>query len=108
MQLRKQTEGFGGRAPVRWLPLAAAAFLAATTLAGCAFGPNYKPPGAPTVAGWAPAAPCRERAPQDAIPKGGWASAFHDDDFNALEPQALAANQNPTNSLARLAQATAT
>src|SRR5260370_12749171 len=94
MQLRKQTEGFGGRAPVRWLPLAAAAFLVATTLAGCAVGPNYKRPGAPTVASWELAEPWREGAPKDAIPKGEWWSVFHDDDLNALETQALTPNQS--------------
>ncbi len=108
MQLRKQTEGFGVRAPVRWLPLAATAFLAATTLAGCAVGPNYKRPGAPTVASWELAEPWREGAPKDAIPKGEWWSVFHDDDLNALEAQALAANQTLKISLARLEQARAT
>src|SRR6266851_5644323 len=107
MQLRKQTEGFGVRAPVRWLPLAAAAFLAATTLAGCAVGPNYKRPGAPTVASWELAEPWREGAPKDAIPKGEWWSVFHDDDLNALETQALTANQSLKISLARLEQARA-
>src|SRR5712692_5298705 len=108
MQLRKQTEGLGVRAPVRWLPLAAVAFLAASALWGCTVGPNYKRPAAPTVASWELAEPWREGAPKDAIPKGEWWSVFHDDDLNALEAQALAANQTLKISLARLEQARAT
>src|SRR5260370_592349 len=107
MQLRKQTEGFGGRAPMRWLPLAAAAFLVATTLAGCAVGPNYKRPGAPAVASGELAELWREGAPKAATPKGEWWSVFHDADLNALEPQARPANQTLKISPARREQARA-
>src|SRR5258708_31591272 len=107
MQLRKQPERLGVRAPVRWLPLAAVAFLSASALWGCTVGPNYKLPAAPTFASWELAEPWREGAPKDAIPKGEWGSVFHADDLNALEAQTLAANQNVKISLARLEQARA-
>ena len=83
-------------------------FLAAGALGGCAVGPNYKRPPAPTVASWELAEPWREGAPKDSIPKGEWWSVFHDDDLNTLETQALTANQTLKVSLARLEQARAT
>src|SRR5712671_4069274 len=104
MPLCDQADGFGVRAPCRSL----AAFLAASALTGCAVGPNYKRPPAPTVAGWELAEPWREGAPKDAIPKGEWWTVFHDDDLNTLEAQALSANQTLKISLARLEQARAT
>ena len=104
MPLCDQADGFSVRAPCRSL----AAFLAASALTGCAVGPNYKRPPAPTVAGWELAEPWREGAPKDAIPKGEWWTVFHDDDLNTLEAQALSANQTLKISLARLEQARAT
>jgi NodT family efflux transporter outer membrane factor (OMF) lipoprotein len=106
MQHGKQTVGFSVRARTLWTSLAV--FLAADALAGCAVGPNYKRPPAPTVASWELADPWREGAPKDAIPKGEWWSVFHDNDLNALEVQALTANQTLKISLARLEQARAT
>lgn len=106
MQHCKQADGFGVRA--RALRASLAVFLAASAQAGCAVGPNYKRPPAPTVASWELADPWREGAPKDAIPKGEWWSVFHDDDLNILEAQALTANQTLKVSLARLEQARAT
>src|SRR5713101_5343869 len=77
-------------------------------LAGCAVGPNYKRPAAPTATKWDLAEPWREGAPKDALPKGQWWTVFHDEDLNALETQALAANQTIKISIARLEQARAT
>jgi len=76
--------------------------------AGCAVGPNYKRPAAPMATKWDLAEPWREGAPKDALPKGQWWTVFHDDDLNALETQALTANQTIKISLARLEQARAT
>src|SRR5712664_3516275 len=76
--------------------------------AGCAVGPNYKRPAAPTATKWDLAEPWREGAPRDALTKGQWWTVFRDDDLNALESQALAANQTIKISLARLEQARAT
>jgi NodT family efflux transporter outer membrane factor (OMF) lipoprotein len=77
-------------------------------IAGCAVGPNYKRPSAPSATKWDVAEPWRESAPKDSIPKGQWWSVFRDDDLNALETQALTANQSLKVSLARLEQARAT
>src|SRR6266403_3613400 len=106
MRLCDPAEGFGVRARTPWGSLAA--FLAASALTGCAVGPSYKRPPAPTVAGWELAEPWREGAPKDAIPKGEWWTVFHDEDLNALETQALTANQTIKVSIARLEQARAT
>jgi NodT family efflux transporter outer membrane factor (OMF) lipoprotein len=105
MELCEQADEFGVRARAPWLSLAV--FLAASALTGCAVGPNYKRPPAPTVANWELADPWREGAPKDAIPKGEWWIVFHDDDLNTLEAQALTANQTLKVSLARLEQARA-
>src|SRR5579859_1691092 len=96
------------RARVRARQLSLAVFLTASALAGCSVGPNYKRPTAPTVANWELADPWREGSPKDAISKGEWWSVFQDDDLNALETQALSANQTLKISLARLEQARAT
>jgi multidrug efflux system outer membrane protein len=101
----KQTVGFGVRGRALWYSLAV---LLASALAGCAVGPNYRRPPAPTVASWELADPWREGAPKDAIPKGEWWSVFHDDELNTLEAQALTTNQTLKISLARLEQARAT
>src|SRR6202043_495482 len=106
MQHCKRADDFGVRAGTLWTSLAV--FLAAGAFAGCAVGPNYKRPPAPTVASWELADPWREGAPRDAIPKGEWWSVFRDDDLNTLEAQALTANQTLKISLARLEQARAT
>ena len=77
-------------------------------VAGCSVGPNYKRPSAPSATKWDLAEPWREGAPKDAIPKGQWWTVFHDEDLNALETQALAANQTIKISIAHLEQARAT
>ncbi|MCU1240670.1 MAG: transporter [Candidatus Acidoferrum typicum] len=76
--------------------------------AGCAVGPNYKRPSAPSATKWDVAEPWRESAPKDSLPKGQWWSVFRDEDLNALETQAVAANQSIKVSIARLEQARAT
>ena len=105
MQFCTQKVGFSVRACT--LRTSLVVFLAACALGGCAVGPNYKRPPAPTVASWELADPWREGTPKDAIPKGEWWSVFHDDDLNTLEAQALTANQTLKVSLARLEQARA-
>jgi len=86
-----------------WVVLATGIFVA-----GCSVGPNYKRPSAPSTTKWDLAEPWREGDPKDSIPKGQWWSVFHDEDLNALEAQALVANQTLKVSLARLEQARAT
>ena len=88
-------------------------FLAVTGLGvgalagGCTVGPNYQRVTAPVPAKWDVPEPWRESAPKDGFAKGEWWSAFHDDELNALEKQALDANQTIKISAARLEQARA-
>jgi multidrug efflux system outer membrane protein len=77
-------------------------------VAGCTVGPNYHRASAPVPAKWDVAEPWRESTPKDGIPKGEWWSVFHDDELNALEKQALDANQTIKVSEAHLRQARAT
>ena len=74
---------------------------------GCTVGPNYKRVAAPVPAKWDVSEPWRESAPKDGVAKGEWWSAFHDDELNGLEKQALDANQTIKISTARLEQARA-
>ncbi len=90
------------------LPTVLVVLAAGILSAGCAVGPNYKRPSAPSATKWDVAEPWRESAPKDSIPKGQWWSVFRDDDLNALETQALSANQTLKVSIARLEQARAT
>jgi multidrug efflux system outer membrane protein len=88
-------------------------FLAVTGLGvcalggGCTVGPNYKRVTAPVPAKWDVSEPWRESAPKDGVAKGEWWSAFHDEELNGLEKQALDANQTIKISTARLEQARA-
>ena len=88
-------------------------FLAVTGLGvsalscGCTVGPNYKRVSAPVPAKWDVSEPWRESAPKDGFAKGEWWSAFHDDELNGLEKQALDENQTIKISTARLEQARA-
>jgi multidrug efflux system outer membrane protein len=77
-------------------------------LGGCTVGPNYQRPTAPVPAKWDVSEPWRESAPKDAVPKGEWWSVFHDDDLNALEKDALTANQTLQAAIANYSQARAT
>src|SRR5580704_10205730 len=75
-----------------FLPLLAASGMA-LLLAGCTVGPKYERATAPTTAKWDVSEPWRQSDPKDAAPKGEWWSVFHDDQLNALEKEALTANQ---------------
>src|SRR5258707_6035812 len=74
---------------------------------GCTVGPKYQRAAAPVPAKWDVAEPWRESAPKDGVAKGEWWSAFHDDQLNELEKQALDANQTIKIAAARLEQARA-
>ncbi|CAN5487818.1 efflux transporter outer membrane subunit [soil metagenome] len=82
--------------------------LLATLLAGCATGPRYAKPAVDTPVAWQLEAPWRTSAPNDAAAKGPWWERFGDAQLNALEQQAMGANQNLAAANARLAQARAT
>ncbi|HMD40504.1 MAG TPA: efflux transporter outer membrane subunit [Candidatus Acidoferrum sp.] len=74
---------------------------------GCTVGPNYQRVTAPVPAKWDVQEPWRESAPKDAFPKGEWWSVFNDDDLNALEKDALSANQTLQAAVANYNQARA-
>jgi outer membrane protein, multidrug efflux system len=76
-------------------------------LAGCTVGPKYERATAPTTAKWDVSEPWRQSDPKDAVPKGEWWSVFHDDELNALEKDALAANQTLQASIGNYSQARA-
>src|SRR5206468_10312343 len=61
--------------------------------AGCTVGPKYRRADTPSATTWELAEPWREGAPKDAIPKGQWWTVFRDSELEALETQAIAANQ---------------
>ena len=93
---------------IRSAQFAALLGLAACVLVGgCTVGPNYNRPTAPVPAKWDVSEPWREGAPKDGIPKGQWWTVFHDDELNALEKQALDANETIKLAVAHLAQARA-
>ena len=75
--------------------------------AGCTVGPKYQRATAPVPAHWDVAAPWRESAPKDALPKGEWWAIFNDFQLGALEQQALASNQTLKAAAAHLDQARA-
>jgi outer membrane protein, multidrug efflux system len=72
--------------------------------AGCAVGPKYQRPSAPTAPSWEVITPWREGVPRDAVPKGEWWLVFHDHGLDAFEAEALAANQTLQVAVARYAQ----
>jgi multidrug efflux system outer membrane protein len=84
-----------------------AAITAAVCGNGCTVGPKYQRAPAPVPTKWDVAEPWRESAPKDAVPKGEWWSVFHDDNLNALEHDALAANETIKLAAAHLKQARA-
>ncbi|QEL65177.1 outer membrane protein, multidrug efflux system [Oryzomicrobium terrae] len=95
----------------RGLPLLLASLL---VLAGCSLAPTYERPLLDTPAAFKEAqeavgddSPWKPAQPAEAQPRGDWWTIFADDTLNALENQALAANQDLKAAAARLAQARA-
>jgi NodT family efflux transporter outer membrane factor (OMF) lipoprotein len=98
-------------------------FLLATLLAlllvsaGCAVGPNYKRPSAPTPPAFkeeppmnfkeAEAAGWKQSQPGDAYSKGRWWELYNDAALNALEEQVSVSNQNVLQAEAQYRQARA-
>ena len=71
---------------------------------GCAAGPKYERPGVVTPASWSVEAPWRAAEPRDGIPKGTWWNLYQDSALDALEQQALDANQSIQLAVARVEQ----
>jgi outer membrane protein, multidrug efflux system len=75
--------------------------------AGCAVGPRYSRPSAPTPApdAWKTQAPWQPAEPKDSIPKGAWWQVYKDPELNGYEQQLLQANQSLVAARDRLEQA---
>ncbi len=80
---------------------------ASAAVCGCAVGPRYHRPDAPTTPAWQVEAPWRASAPRDGLPKGQWWSVFQDPELDRLESTALAANQSLKIAAARYDQSRA-
>ncbi len=80
---------------------------ASVLIGGCTVGPKYQRAAAPVPAKWDVAEPWREGTPKDGVAKGEWWSVFQDEELNALEKQALDANQTIKIADAHLEQARA-
>jgi NodT family efflux transporter outer membrane factor (OMF) lipoprotein len=82
-----------------------AGLLAASMLAGCLVGPNYKrppvetPPAFKEAQGWTPAQPA------DGLDRGDWWTIFNDPLLNSLEAKVEVSNQNLAAALAAYEQA---
>ncbi|MDO9600070.1 MAG: efflux transporter outer membrane subunit [Azoarcus sp.] len=101
------------RAPARRIPLLLATLL---VVAGCSLTPVYERPAVSTPAAFKEANPAVEAAaaarwktaaPAEDAHRGQWWTVFGDDTLNALEAEALAANQDLKAAAARLTQARA-
>ncbi len=80
-------------------------FLSVLALAGCAVGPDYKPPGTEdiTPASWR----WQTAAPRDDAPRGAWWKVFRDNELNRLETLSLQASPTLQAAAARVDQARA-
>ncbi len=77
-------------------------------LCACApLGPDYRRAALELPANWTPEAPWRVSAPNDAIPRGAWWTAFGDTRLNELEDKAMSSNNTLSIAAARLEQARA-
>ena len=74
-------------------------------IVGCAAGPKYQRPNVVTPPSWSAEAPWRAAEPRDGIPKGTWWKLYQDPALDALEDQALDANQSIQLAVSRVEQA---
>ena len=83
------------------------AVLLAATLAGCAVGPTYERPSAPTPTAYKQAQDWVVAAPADAIDRGPWWNLFGDPVLDELEKRVEVSNQNVAAATAAYARAQA-
>jgi NodT family efflux transporter outer membrane factor (OMF) lipoprotein len=115
------TQSFMRSNLLRLSAFAAAASAAAALLAGCAVGPNYKPPEAPHTAGFAPAGQLAAQTGSAPLPggeaqrfvdgmdiPGQWWTLFQSAQLNSLIEQALANSPTLEAAQAALRQANET
>ena len=93
---------YGLRNPV-FAALTAALFFAS----GCAVGPNYHRPSAPTTPAYKEPPPegWKQAEPNAAVPRGKWWEIYNDPQLNALEEQVNISNQNVLVALAQYREA---
>ncbi|SHI34993.1 efflux transporter outer membrane subunit [Pollutimonas bauzanensis] len=99
---------------IKSLRISLALGAALLALAGCAVGPQYQRPPVDTPAAFKEASLSPEEArhwkdaqPSDSMERGRWWAVFDDAPLNALEEQAMAANQDLKAAAARVGQARA-
>ena len=93
----------GATSEFKTRPIALVVSLGLLLFAGCAVGPNYSRPAVPTQTGWKESAAATTTF---AFPPEWW-RLFNDADLNALERQAVEANQDLKRAVARVAEARA-
>jgi NodT family efflux transporter outer membrane factor (OMF) lipoprotein len=76
-------------------------------LAGCAVGPKYRPPSAPTPPAYKEMGNWKTAQPSDQNLGGNWWEIFQDSQLNALEQQVNVSNQNLKAALAQYQEARA-
>jgi NodT family efflux transporter outer membrane factor (OMF) lipoprotein len=86
-----------------------AALLGLALLSGCAVGPRYARPAAPTPAGYKETPPnWKEAQPSDQVLRGKWWEIYQDPQLNALEEKIAVSNQSLKATEAQFRQARAT
>lgn len=99
--------------PAKTAMLGSALLAAMLVLAGCSVAPTYERPAVSTpatykeAAGEKAASDWKTAQPSEDMARGEWWKIFNDDGLNALEVQALEANQNLKAAAARLSQSRA-
>ena len=82
-------------------------FLLVILLTGCAMGPDYRKPEAPTAVQYKELQGWREAQPKDQLPRGSWWTVFGDAELDRLMQRVEISNQNIRIAEARLRQARA-
>lgn len=85
----------------------ASSLMLALVLSGCAVGPDYKRPDAPTAQAWQADPGWQASNPRDGELKGSWWEIFGDTELNALQDQALKNGQTMIIAQTRVDQARA-
>ncbi len=98
---------FGVSVFKRWIPAFAGMTGVAALLGGCAVGPTYQRPNAPTPAAYKEAQGWVVAAPADALERGPWWMLFDDPALNELAQRIEVSNQNVAAATAAYAQARA-
>ncbi|HVP52009.1 MAG TPA: efflux transporter outer membrane subunit [Terriglobales bacterium] len=101
--MRQTTYGSGGYRFLLVLALAGGLMVAG----GCAVGPNYRRPSAPTpqVFKEPPPEGWKQAQPNAGVPRGKWWEIYNDPQLNALEEQVSISNQNLLAAAARYREA---